>query len=297
MNELARNLVDNLKRLNAKERDHLMRYAYLGFAERYVENTTLWLSNRFHADLLARREKLGLSEKVRCVFAGMDYHLDWLYAALLLACAKRHVADRDEEVAERDMLEIEDLDESLWPVSGRQEDVDLLLVFADENRVTVLLVEAKGVASFDKVQLARKAIRVHYILEHSGARNRSDLAFRFVFMAPDTPEIANICDYVENHKHSPELTALREKLPAIKKAVEELGTEFVPIPGFPTELNQVKRINPGAAYQSARKKRYGQWQLQRRSVRLAARSSAEPGRSTLAASAESGESRNPEPAC
>ena len=301
MNAFARNLVDNLKRLNAKERDHLMRYAYLGFAGRYVEDTTCWLSDRFRDDLRSHHTELGMSEEARCVFACMDYHLDWLYAALLLACAGKRVTDRGEESAERDMPKIEGLDESLWPVSGGHEDVDLLLVFADGSRVTVLLVEAKGVAGFDKVQLARKAVRAHYILEHSGARGeawKQKLAFRFVFMAPGTPEIVNICDYVEHHKHSPELTALREKLPAIKQAVGELGAAFMPIPGFPTELNQVKRIHPEAVYESARKKRYGQWQLQRRNVRLAARSSAEPDRNAAAAgSIASGASRNPEADC
>lgn len=266
MNSFARHLVDNLKQLNAKERDHLMRYVYLGFAEAYAaEDMVTWLSDRFSNDLRTHYANLGLGPQTRCVFAGMDYHLDWLYAALLLARAGKLVAECDEV---REMPAIDDLDESLWPVSGRHEDVDLLLVLTDDINVAVLLVEAKGIAAFDKVQLARKAIRVHYILEHSGARAQPDLVFRFVFMAPNKPEITDICQFVEHHKKSPELDTLKMTLPAIREATAKLGTMFLKIPGFPAELIQVKRVDPDETYQSPRKKRYRRWQLQRRPIRL-----------------------------
>lgn len=77
MNGFASLLVQNLKALNAKERDHLMRFAYLG-------STAPWLSKEM---ICALKKQLpgDLGPDAKCVFAGMDYHLDWLHAALYLA--------------------------------------------------------------------------------------------------------------------------------------------------------------------------------------------------------------------
>ena len=63
-------------------------------------------------------------------FVGLDYHLDWLVAAL--TCA-----------AEGKWRGIRRNDEDL--VHGSQEDVDLLVAFQKDELAHIIMIEAKGV--------------------------------------------------------------------------------------------------------------------------------------------------------
>ena len=78
--------VDALKRLNAKERNFLMRYA---LADR--------LSDGFVNDLVAHLQQIGLTglDGARAVYFGMDYHLEWIHAALLLAVGRSRWTTRE----------------------------------------------------------------------------------------------------------------------------------------------------------------------------------------------------------
>ena len=80
----AEAFVRNLKALNAKERDHLMRFAYLGEEKPYGASDR-FLSPAATNALRKHATGMELSEGSECVFAGMDYHLDWIHAALWTA--------------------------------------------------------------------------------------------------------------------------------------------------------------------------------------------------------------------
>ena len=84
--ELKDALIRNLQVFNAKERDHLMRFAYLGQNTPYTQDSAY-----MHPDFdQALRDVGSLDGSAKCIFAGMDYHLDWLFAALWLAVHEPH---------------------------------------------------------------------------------------------------------------------------------------------------------------------------------------------------------------
>ena len=45
----------------------------------------MFLSPEMDGNLREHVREMGLTTEAKCVFAGMDYHLDWLFAALWLA--------------------------------------------------------------------------------------------------------------------------------------------------------------------------------------------------------------------
>jgi len=132
--------VDALKRLNAKERNFLMRYV---LADR--------LSDGFVNDLVAHLQKVGVSglEGAQAVYFGMDYHLEWIHAALLLAVGTLSLDDQGKSVPR------------VGGQTGRIEDVDLLVVLEKSDGMLVLvLIEAKGVTAFDTSQITSKVARL-----------------------------------------------------------------------------------------------------------------------------------------
>jgi hypothetical protein len=136
----AQLFLDTLKRFNVKERNFLMRYA---LADR--------LSPRFLVDLTTRLREIGVAglDGATVVCFGMDFHLEWIHAALLVGTGELTLG-ADGNSAPR------------TPVpDGRIEDVDLLVVLerADHTLVMVLI-EAKGVTSFDREQLESKSKRL-----------------------------------------------------------------------------------------------------------------------------------------
>lgn len=193
-NEQFERFIANLKILNAKERDHLMRYAYLGTSEKYDE-TKCFLSPEFSKQLQPHLTDLGLNKFANCMFAGMDYHLDWLYVALRLAIEMPDFKINDTLPSDipKDIFKMEPapLGDPLYSdfraLTGSQEDIDLIAVFKDESdyetKYAILIIEAKGRAAFNRVQLARKLIRLDHILKISGAV--SLIKYRLILSAPN----------------------------------------------------------------------------------------------------------------
>jgi len=130
-----------LKRFNAKERNFLMRYA-LCPGGRPV------LSSTFLSNLLQALEAQGIErlEGIRPVYFGMDYHLEWMLAALLLANGA-------------DAGKIHDEVEK-----GRIEDMDLIVLLERiDGSIVLALIEAKGAARFSMKQLTSKLKRLEPI--------------------------------------------------------------------------------------------------------------------------------------
>jgi hypothetical protein len=185
--KFSERLATNLKALNAKERDHLMRFAYLGEDGTYEKSTT-FLSEEFlnllGASLGNHFPKL---TKESCLFAGMDYHLNWFYAAMHLTGIGFEDENGMKEGGKgKRKVGIPDAPEKtgLHPVLGNQEDIDLLVVLKAGGKVHVVFVEAKGASGFDRTQLARKLVRVNHIIDVSKPKGGwSHMDFHFV-LAP-----------------------------------------------------------------------------------------------------------------
>ncbi|ACE89848.1 hypothetical protein RHECIAT_CH0000862 [Rhizobium etli CIAT 652] len=175
-------LVDSLQRLNRKERYWLLRNA-LG-----QTGADLPLSRSF-------LERLG-EEIGKCVspsaWWAMDYHIDWLFSALVLdffggVCPDRFHNPRavDSETVSSGRL-----------IRGTNEDFDLIVAF---DR-TIILIEAKGVTSWGNKQIARKCQRLREWSELSdqivpGFKTSSPVEIFVVLMSPKPPSRLDRVDW------------------------------------------------------------------------------------------------------
>jgi hypothetical protein len=151
-------LLDNLKKLNRKERFWLIGQA--------LGNPKFTLDTTFREML---GEKLGLTIPPTA-FAAMDYHLNWIYAATVMTC---------EPVSEVYSNELKAID-------GTQEDVDLLISYKDDvENYHLIMVEAKGDTAFDNAQFLSKMGRLKNIFN-----NKCHWRIRphLVLMSPNPPQ-------------------------------------------------------------------------------------------------------------
>src|SRR5687767_13254186 len=118
------NLLTNLERFNRKERFFLIGHA-LG-KQRFE------LAPDFGKALSATLDVPAVPTNA---FVAMDYHLDWLYAALLLTSRPDAVGVPQE----RDFYPEEPPLRRL--ISGTQEDIDLLVAYEAEEGVHLILIE------------------------------------------------------------------------------------------------------------------------------------------------------------
>jgi hypothetical protein len=133
--------LESLKRFNVKERNFLMRYALSGS-----------LSDQFLSDLLNHLKGVPISglDGAQAVYWGMDFHFEWINAALLLAKSELKLSESGWSFPPRRGVH-----------RGRIEDVDLLVVLQKANGTLVMvLIEAKGVTSFNSKQSGSKLKRL-----------------------------------------------------------------------------------------------------------------------------------------
>lgn len=258
---VAQNLANALHRFNAKERNHLMRFALLGETNPGApEQSVQWVHKNFfealRATLAAAPSGGGsdpqfvLSESARCVYAAMDYHLDWLHGALwetgnvgqgtpIPTCGKREAAVSAGNAAQYDVM-------------GNQEDVDLMLVIEDGATAHLVFVEAKGDSAFADSQLLSKFRRLQLILAAHHVPEEPSFVVSLVLLAPGD---------------------------AAKKAAERslgatprrIGNRIVPMtmPNFPAELQLVTRCNeegknPKGLKRETRHEDLTHWKIKRR---------------------------------
>ena len=187
---LAHELAQALHRFNAKERNHLMRFALLGETNPgpLTESGQGVHENFFEALSKTLASAPGdaaiqLSEKARCVYAAMDYHLDWLHAALWKVRKTTPQPDQP-PYPKRTKAVSEGGDLQQYDVMGNQEDADLILVIEDAGRAILVLIEAKGDSSFSRSQLASKLARLKLILDRDHVRQLAELTCALVLLAP-----------------------------------------------------------------------------------------------------------------
>ena len=152
-------LIDLLESFNRKERFFLVKKALGTFA----------LIDKFRQDL---------GGVINCpipqdAFAAMDYHLDWLTAALY--AHKYGKVDRTFENPEPRIIK------------GTQEDVDLLVAFRKGEQYHIVLVEAKGDTAWSNDQMDSKAARMERIFGPEGDCY-PNVVPRFCLMSPRLPQ-------------------------------------------------------------------------------------------------------------
>ncbi|KRW51401.1 hypothetical protein AO724_07355 [Aeromonas allosaccharophila] len=168
---MSKNLIDNLKSFNRKERFYLVGQM-LGNPEFRMDKTPL--------DEISKLIKVKIPSEY---FAAMDYHLDWVYASLFLT------HDHDEKPFPRNF--IDNNKKVDLQISGTQEDVDFLLAFVDhENTTHIVMIEAKGDSYFSNAQLNSKNQRFKAIFgnEHTWPNVKP----HFLICSPKEPQNVSI---------------------------------------------------------------------------------------------------------
>jgi hypothetical protein len=102
----------------------------------------------------------------------MDYHMDWLYAALY---SQSH--DNQPTI----------VDNSQGYIRGNQEDVDLLVSFERGAITHLVLLEAKGATSWSNKQMQSKADRLRLIFGEDVGKNFPDIEPHFLLTSPRRP--------------------------------------------------------------------------------------------------------------
>lgn len=157
-------LIENLRRLNQKERFYVVAKALQGA-------DTFTLDPEFRCELSAT---LGIVVPPDA-FAAMDYHLDWLYAALYTtnygASGEVHLNEDKEST-----------------ITGNPADMDFVIAFENGAAEThLVLIEAKGATGWKNKQMNSKAKRLRVILGDDSATrwpNIPGLRVHFVLMSP-----------------------------------------------------------------------------------------------------------------
>lgn len=104
-------------------------------------------------------------------FVAMDYHMSWLYAALVIHASPAATPP----FANADGL-----------VSANQEDVDLLIAYRDGATFAVILLEAKGVTGWTTKQSGSKVRRLCAVFGEDG-RRVPGVRPHFVIASPRRP--------------------------------------------------------------------------------------------------------------
>ena len=152
-------LIGLLQSFNRKERFYLISQAIGSFQ----------LSENF-------REQLGEVTNLTIpteAFAAMDYHLEWLTAALHAYQAKdveKVFPNPDQKI-----------------IKGNQQDADLLVAFREETTYHIVLVEAKGVGSWSNSQMSDKAKRLSEIFGQAGSEY-AEVVPHMCLVSPRPPE-------------------------------------------------------------------------------------------------------------
>lgn len=161
-------IIDNLKRLNRKERFHLLTMAMAD--DTWPSRESFCLSDDFRASL---SDLLGLTVPADA-FAAMDYHLDWIYVAIYLALNE---ADGEAPIPQP---------EGGW-LNSNQEDTDLLVAFDDAGDPFVchlVLIEAKCETGWTNKQVRSKLGRLRLVHDALDLQDRPGIQLHCVLTSP-----------------------------------------------------------------------------------------------------------------
>lgn len=157
------NVVSNLKAFNRKERFFLVGTA--------LGNPDFKLCKEFK-DLINKALKLDIPEDT---FTAMDYHIDWVYASLVLSRDGNKQTHSNQQRL----------------VHASLEDSDLLVAYEVNKCCHIIFLEAKGVKLFSNHQLQSKIQRLSDIFGKEG-NNWPRVIPHFVIVSPIEPQRINI---------------------------------------------------------------------------------------------------------
>jgi hypothetical protein len=176
----ADRIIKRLKLFNRKERDHLIKYAlFHGEVERQI-------SDRLWKEIGPKKPTFGECS----IFIGMDYHLNWLFAALATAKEEKLQPDRIRDNRWSFPFKGSGKDKNARPIQSNQEDVDLLVAWSDPANgiaLRLVLIEAKLDSGWDKKQFKRKKERLTMMRLDSRRRGLAFIEWDFYLMSPNGP--------------------------------------------------------------------------------------------------------------
>jgi hypothetical protein len=162
-------ILEILNSFNRKERFFLIGHA--------LGNPQFRLSETFRTSL---SYELGIPvpEEASC---WMDYHLDWIYAALKV------FEDGPQAHYPSPQFPSDGGSENIN--TKQTEDVDLLVGFEGGSKTHLVLIEAKGVTKFGNKQLHSKASKLGHIFGKDQRANTASVIPHFVLASPGEPRV------------------------------------------------------------------------------------------------------------
>ena len=188
---MVSDLINLLHRFNRKERFFLVGHA--------LGNKAFRLSEDFRRRLSSATN---LGEEIPCdAFAAMDYHLDWVAAALAAFAS---------ENTSQTFVNKEGGGKRL--VMGSQEDIDLIVCFkGDDDNYRLIFLEAKGYTSWDSRQMSSKVARLKLLFGDDGDSVRQVRPI-YCLASPKPPRRLTVSDWPDwllNTDRSPHFLELR----------------------------------------------------------------------------------------
>lgn len=213
-------LLDHLQQFNRKERFILVGQA--------LGNPSFTLGSDFAttlADCLHRDVPIG-------AYCAMDYHLDWLFAAL----AWTYDGVRQGNAVAREFTDRHPKTGALvdLKVTGNQSDVDLLIAWVDQcRRAQIVLIEAKGYSPWDPAQMEYKCARLNAIFGSDG-RRFSEVDAHLVLTGPPPGPTAKTLPNAQwpewARKHDAANAPVKYFLPLNKPTYETVAVERISCP-------------------------------------------------------------------
>jgi hypothetical protein len=164
----ASRVIDYLARFNRKER-----FLLVGWA---LDNNDFRLGDKFRASV---KRELGIDIPKQDCFAAMDYHLDWLYASLLLGTkggeTESHANPRIVERSEGTKTPV---------IGATQEDIDFIIAYEDGADCHIVIIEAKGVTGCTSRQMESKADRLRAYFGMDGKKWGEKVIPHFAIVSP-----------------------------------------------------------------------------------------------------------------
>ena len=190
-------LIELLESFNRKERFFLVRQAVGEFQ----------LSDEF-------RRELGDATNLaipRDAFTAMDYHLEWLTAALYA-----HECGDVDRIFDNPQQRV---------VRGNQQDTDLLVAFNDDEHHHIVLVEAKAATGWRNKQMHSKADRLTRIFGPDGSRYPGVMP-HFCLVSPHRPRQLRVDEWPRwMSKQDGSFMWLKLKYPNLRRRVTRCDSQ------------------------------------------------------------------------
>lgn len=158
-------LLDLLQGFNRKERFFLFTQA--------ADNPQFLLGAQFREDL-ARATGVAVPADAR---AYVDYHLDWLHAAVFLSTTDESGPWVNSAGVANEFL----------VSTGNQEDIDLLVAFAEGSSTRLILVEAKADTGWTNAQMRSKTRKLKAVFGHDPVPGDAPVQPTFCLASPRRP--------------------------------------------------------------------------------------------------------------